>query len=58
MADLYGNRIHIRYNIQTLTLIYVSIVCADGSFWDFFYQLIATDKQKPKLSERIDNASQ
>ena len=30
-------------------LIYVSIVCTDGSFWDFL---------KPKLSERIDHALQ
>ena len=28
-------------NSSTLQLIYVSIVCADGSFWDFFHQLIA-----------------
>ena len=26
-------------------LIYVSIVCTDGSFREFFYQLIAIDKQ-------------
>ncbi len=45
--------------MDPLLLIYVSIVCADGSFWDFSDQLIAIDKQyKPKLSERIANASQ